>query len=118
MVETITLNTDPEQYTGSVQGKYENYASDRYTFLARAREAAAITIPSLLPKEGHTGSSILPTPFQSVGARGVNNLASKLLLSLLPPNAPFFRLVIDDAELEQMVESQKGAVEEALSKID
>ena len=40
MVETITLNTDPEQYTGSVQGKYENYASDRYTFLARAREAA------------------------------------------------------------------------------
>ena len=118
MVETITLNTDPEQVTGSVQGKYENYASDRYTFLARAREAAAITIPSLLPKEGHTGSSILPTPFQSVGARGVNNLASKLLLSLLPPNAPFFRLIIDDAELEQMVESQKGAVEEALSKIE
>ncbi len=118
MVETITLNTEQEYKTGSIQGKYELCASDRYSFLARAREAAALTIPSLLPKEGHTGSSILPTPFQSVGARGVNNLASKLLLSLLPPNAPFFRLVIDDAELEQMVESQKGAVEEALSKIE
>jgi hypothetical protein len=118
MVETITLNTDQEYKTGPIQGKYELCASDRYSFLARAREAAALTIPSLLPKEGHTGSSILPTPFQSVGARGVNNLASKLLLSLLPPNAPFFRLVIDDAELEQMVESQKGAVEEALSKIE
>jgi hypothetical protein len=31
----------------------------------------------------------------------VNNLASKLLLALLPPNAPFFRLVIDRYELDK-----------------
>jgi hypothetical protein len=35
----------------------------------------------------------------------VNNLASKLLLTLLPPNAPFFRLAVDDYVLEDM----KGA---------
>ena len=41
MVETITLNTEQEYKTGSIQGKYELCASDRYSFLARAREAAA-----------------------------------------------------------------------------
>jgi len=55
-----------------------------------------------------------------VGARGVNNLASKLLLALLPPNSPFFRLAVDDYTLEEMAgdEAARAKVEEALNKIE
>jgi hypothetical protein len=67
----------------------------------------------VLPEESFGPHSRLNTPFQSVGARGVNNLASKLLLALLPPNAPFFRLQADTAEL-----AKNGTPEEVLSEIE
>tara|TARA_Y100000588_G_scaffold391724_1_gene501215 strand:+ start:2401 stop:3975 length:1575 start_codon:yes stop_codon:yes gene_type:complete len=88
----------------SVEGLYQKLESDRYTYLQRARDAARLTIPTLFVDEGHTPASELPTPYQSVGARGVNNLSSALLLSLLPPNAPFFRLVLDAAALRRLSE--------------
>ena len=63
--------------------------ADRDAFLTRARAAAELTIPTLMPRDGHTSQTQYDTPFQAVGARGVNNLASKLLMTLLPPNSPF-----------------------------
>lgn len=101
-------------------GRYHSLTSKRDPFLRRGRNAAELTIPSLLPPEGHSGSTILPTPFQGLGARGVNNLSSKLLLALMPPNSPFFRLTIDDYTLEQMTqqEGMRAEVEEALGKIE
>lgn len=47
-----------------------------------------------MPPEGHTGSSILPQSYTSFGARAAINLASKLLLSLLPPGASSFNLTV------------------------
>jgi hypothetical protein len=41
----------------------------------------------------------LPTPWQSVGAKGVNVMASKLMLSLFPVNTTFFKLQINDGKL-------------------
>jgi hypothetical protein len=88
--------------------------------LDRARDCAELTIPSLLTRDGHSEASYLPTPWQGIGARGVNNLASKLLLALLPPNAPFFRLSIDDFALEQLTqqEGMRAKVEEGLNRIE
>jgi hypothetical protein len=101
-------------------GKYAKFDTNRKPFLDRARECAELTIPSLLPKDGHSNSSRLPTPWQGIGARGVNNLASKLLLALLPPNAPFFRLAIDDFTLEKLTkqEGMRAKVEEGLNRIE
>ena len=102
----------------SIGKSYENMAADRDAFLSRARSCAELTIPTLLPPEGHNGSSNYNTPFQSVGARGVNNLASKLLMTLLPPNTPFFRLTIDDFDLVELGGDQRGKAEEALARIE
>lgn len=101
-------------------GRYSALSSFREPFLQRAREAAKLTIPSLLPPANHSAHSKLPTPFQGLGARGVNNLSSKLLLALMPPNSPFFRLTVDDYTLEQMTqqEGMRAEVEEALGKIE
>lgn len=105
--------------TGSVANRYAQLEGARDAFLQRARDAAKLTIPTLVPPDGHSGTSNFETPFQSVGSRGVNNLASKLLLTLLPPNSPFFRLTIDDYDLAQLAgPDARGKVEEALSTIE
>jgi hypothetical protein len=56
-----------------------------------------------------------------MGARGVNNLASKLLLALLPPNSPFFRLVVDYFAMANEgvdVAKVKSEIEESLAKVE
>ncbi len=83
------MNKSAEALYTSLEGKREQY-------LDRARSASKLTIPYVMPESGFGSHSRLDTPFQGIGARGVNNLASKLLLALLPPNAPFFRLQVDE----------------------
>ena len=66
-----------------------------------------------MPEDGHNSHSRLETPFQGIGARGVNNLASKLLLALLAPNAPFFRLNFDEPKLRE-----EGATQEMITELE
>src|SRR4051812_45555671 len=87
--------------------RYSELESLREPYLIRARSCASLTIPALLPPLGFTSTTRLPTPWQSLGARGVNHLSSKLVLALFPPNAPCFRLSVDDFMLEQLTQ-QKG----------
>ena len=85
----------------TAQGLYHSLENQRWSFLDRGRTSSELTIPYIMPPDGHNYATKYYTPYQGVGARGVNNLASKLLLALLPPNAPFFRLVIDRYELDK-----------------
>lgn len=117
-MDKVEVNEYKARNEGSLASMYSNCASVRDPFLQRARASSELTIPMLMPPEGHNQSTIYSTPYQSIGARAVNNLASKLLLALLPPNSPFFRLVIDDFDLAEIAESQRGAVEEALGSIE
>ncbi len=105
---------------GSLKARYDKLVTARSPYLDRARECAKFTVPSLLPPEGSTGSTKLPTPYQSLGASGINNLAAKLLLTVLPPNTPFFRFSISDFMLEKMTgkEGMRAHVEEALDKME
>lgn len=90
----------------SVHEVYEHLRSFRDPILERGRACAKLTIPSLLTEDGHGQDDDLEQPWQSLGARGVNNLSAKLLLTLMPANGSFFRLVVDIAEL--IKESQKA----------
>lgn len=105
---------------GAVKSRYDKLATDRTPFLNRARTCATYTIPALMPPEGHNASSSLPTPYQGLGARGINNLSAKLLLTLFPPNSPFFRLAITDFELKQFTqdETKRADVEKAFNEIE
>lgn len=105
---------------GGCAKRYEKLSAMRDIYLDRAREAAKYTIPSLIPESGHGASTKIYTPYQGIGARGVNNLASKLLLSLLPPNSPFFAMRLDDFTVTELAQ-QEGArakVDEALNKYE
>jgi hypothetical protein len=104
----------------TAEGRYERMHEEREHYLERGRETAELTIPHVLVDYGFTESSDLYTPYQSVGSRGVNNLASKLLLLLFPPNQPFFRLSIDGKAKEQAEQQPeiKTEIEKVLSKIE
>ena len=104
----------------SIASRYQSLSSIRETFLERARESSELTLPFLVPPSGHSDATRYPTPYQGIGARGVNNLASKLLLALVPPNAPFFRLQINDFVLKDMEQDKplKTDVEKALGEVE
>ena len=104
----------------AIRQRYERSETARQPFLDRARDAAKLTIPSLLPPDGHSAHSKLYTPYQGIGARGINNLSSKMLLALLPPNSPFFRLTVDDFKLQELAQEEgaRAEVEDALSSIE
>ena len=85
----------------SAKSRYDYLASDRSNFLNVARQASDLTLPYLNrgEEEWVKGARHLPTPWQSVGAKGVVTLASKLMLALLPPQTSFFKLQVDDSAL-------------------
>jgi hypothetical protein len=76
----------------TAETRYLNLTLVRENFLKRARECSQYTIPHLMPPSGLASGAELETPWSSIGARGVNTLAAKLLLALLPPGTSFFRL--------------------------
>lgn len=87
----------------TLASEYKNMEQDREPYLSKAKEAARYTIPSLL-KDKHNGSQVqtYEQPNQSIGADGVNNLAAKVTLAMLPPNQPFFKFHIDAADLKKI----------------
>lgn len=104
----------------NIKKEYTKLEAKKEQFVDRGRECSELTIASLLPPEGFSDSSDLYTPYQSVGARGVNNLASKLLLLLLPPNEPFFRLTTSNKINQELAEDEalRTEVERSLAKIE
>jgi hypothetical protein len=101
--------------------RYARLSSSRTTYLRTARECARLSVPYLMPPAGHYSGSKLPTPWQSIGAKGVNVMASKLMLSLFPVNTTFFKLQINDGKLSMDPNIDKKARSEidlTLSKIE
>ena len=82
----------------SCSKRYRSLEGDRNYYLERARSAARLTLPYLIPLNDeyttHQNESF-PLPWNGIGARGVHNLASRLSLALLPPTETFFRFTID-----------------------
>jgi hypothetical protein len=118
----MTTPTGPLTPTVTAQARYAALTTARSAYTQRAEMCASLTIPSLFPKGGHTNGRLDP-PYQSVGARGTNNLAAKLLLALFPPGAAFFKMGLDDMVVEELARDAEGTdtraeLEEALGKIE
>jgi len=105
----------------SAASRYGKLASDRTIFLDTARDCAALSLPYLLTPTGVVNGQKLPTPWQSMGAKGVNVMASKLMLSLFPVNATFFKLQINDGKLSldpNLSATVKSEIDLSLSKME
>ena len=112
------MELDSKHRSSTVRGMYESLETDRSPFYYRARDCSELTIPTLIPPPmDKSGAYKFPTPYQGVGARGVNNIASKLLLALLPAHQSFFRLSVDNKVLDELG-AARGEAEEALVEIE
>ena len=116
-------NSDKRHYT--LKAEYDSMKQERQPYLDKAREAAKYTIPSLFPDEdSHKFKNIkkIKTPNQSVGADGINNLAAKVALTMLPPNQTFFKFEIDDMTVKQQAGSNSSQykldINKGLSKVE
>lgn len=116
------MKKQTEVAEGRAKAVYDRLTQDREDYTRRAEECAKYTIPRLFPREYDDGGTDYPTPYNSVGARGVNNLASKLLLALLPPNQPFFRFGLDEESMAMLQEAgddqMKDTIELGLSMLE
>lgn len=123
--ETTRVQAGAEKEVSPVEGRacgrYTAMEQARRPFLERARESSELTLPYLIPPDGWTGTTPLYTPFQGIGSRGTNNLASKLMLALFPPNSPFARLRMSGKAEDQAKKQDKklkSKVEEMLADIE
>lgn len=99
--------------TAQAKARYEQLRGGRQTALRRARANSDLTIPGLVPQEGQDSNSSFSQPYQSLGARGVNNLAAWLLVTQFPPDQQFARLSIHEdtaAELGEKLSEVKTAL--------
>lgn len=96
----------------SAKSLYSELEPLRSTVLETARQCARLTIPSLVPPAGTNTTTKLPQPYQSLGAYGVNNLASKLLISLYPQGTSFFRYILpENVQLQAQGAAPEGRAE-------
>ena len=101
--------------------RYDYLSSDRSQFLSEAEDATKLTLPYLIRghEEHARGMKQLQTPWQSVGAKGVVALASKLSLSLVPPQTSFFKLQLDESQLgEEFPPEVKSELDLSFAKIE
>jgi len=103
--------------------RYDDLAQDRDYYLSRGRACARLTIPYLIPTSSEPVADTketFPVPWNGIGARGCLNLASRMLLALLPPTQQFFRFSLDEAQLNAQGVSpeQKTDFEQSLSQIE
>tara|TARA_R100000808_G_C2151335_1_gene160309 strand:- start:336 stop:2072 length:1737 start_codon:yes stop_codon:yes gene_type:complete len=100
---TTSLDSQGQAYggkdKGTVASRYQQLVTARDPFLQRARDCSKITLPTVVPDSNMGDHGRLKTPYQGVGSRGVNHLTNKLLITLFPPNSPFFKLEIDSLAL-------------------
>ena len=106
----------------SAQKRYEQLRVDRDYYLDRARDAARLTIPYLIPRSNdpvRENKDVHVLPWNGIGARGVHNLASRLLLALLPPTESFFRFTVDDVAMQQQETQlqQAGATPDQIAEM-
>tara|TARA_B000000609_G_scaffold37602_1_gene26731 strand:+ start:5890 stop:7644 length:1755 start_codon:yes stop_codon:yes gene_type:complete len=119
--KTNAYKSAMEQKKGvTVASKYSQAKSNRQPYSERARKNAKVTIPFEFPEDYYGEKGKVDTPHQSMGARGVLNIANKLGINLFPINTGFFKLEIDGLAMivaEQGPEA-KTQLDTALVKVE
>ena len=100
--------------------RYNELQSERSQFLDVAYQCSQLTLPYLIKQEGDTSDwKKLRTPWQSVGAKSVVTLASKLMMALLPPQTTFFKLQVRDDKLGEDIPPEiRSELDLSFSKIE
>lgn len=97
---------------------YTTLETKREPYVQRAIACAKLTLPHVFHDKNDDGNKKYNTPYQSIGARGVNNLTSKLTLALFPPNEGFFKLGLSTEMKQQLQSASPEAYEEKIQEVE
>jgi len=104
----------------NARSRYDRLTSYRQQFLDEAVECSRLTLPYLIIRdETRPTYRHIKTPWQSVGAKCVVTLASKLMLALLPPQTTFFKFQIRDDKLgEELPAEVRSELDLSFAKME
>jgi hypothetical protein len=105
-----------EKLVATAKARYTQLTSSRQSALERARSNSKLTIPGLIPVDGQDSNASFEQPYQSLGARCINNLAAWLLVTLFPPDQHFARLSVHEDTAKELG-ANLSTVKEALNRI-
>lgn len=103
---------------GTAANRYTALEGIRMPYQFRAIRQASLTLPNLFRIIGANGTTDEITAWQSLGARCVNNLTSKLMLSIFPPGVPFIRIKPSRKTMRDFAKLDPDAAGELKSTVD
>lgn len=107
---------------GPAEKRYGELKADRQPYIERADQCARLTITrfeTAAEGGGRTPNARLRTTWNSIGAPGVNNIAAKLLLTTMPPEAAMFRFKTNEQALAKAQQQDiKSDIDQALSSLE
>ena len=104
----------------NARSRYDRLTTYRQQFLDEAVECARLTLPHLITSDlTRVNHRDIRTPWQSVGAKCVVTLASKLMLALLPPQGSFFKFQVRDDKLgEELPAEVRSELDLSFAKME
>ena len=103
---------------GDTSAHYEDLNVIKDSLDGTWKDCAELTLPYIFPDSDLDASEQLPSPYNSIGPASVNALSAKLLLALLPPTGPFFRLLPNAAVTTELDEAQQKQLDKELSDVE
>ena len=82
------------------------------------KDCAELTLPYIFPEEDMDASETMATPYNSLGPSAVNALSAKLLLALIPPTGPFFRLIPSDEVTAELGPDELSQLDTELGDVE
>ena len=69
----------------TLASKYDQLKQKRETYLSRSEQYAKATLPYVMPENQNTESDSMQHGWQSFGAKVVNHLSNKIIMTMFPP---------------------------------
>jgi len=88
----------------TLASKYQQLKQRRETYLSRAEEYAKATLPYIMPENTHTDADSMQHGWQGFGAKVVNHLSNRIIMTLFPPSRSFFKLDFSSEVRKEMKE--------------
>jgi hypothetical protein len=99
---------------------FDDLVNERGTQERNWEEFAGWTLPYLFPEDDQANNAEMQHDYQALGARAVNHLANKIVMTLFAPARPFFRLELTQEQQDELedegispanIETLTGSVE-------
>lgn len=103
-----------------LSSRWTELEGKKTNLVTRCYDYAMWTLPYIFSRT-ETKDSELQGPLDSIGARAVNHLSNKLIMTLFQPSQPFFRLSVNDdtaAELAAQAEQGDQNATELMTQLD